>query len=281
MSTSPIRGVKVNYEGCDYEGWLTDSAKARHATAPDHLMGVPAAGTAVEVQLIQRAPFWVYGTVVGPTADGRVRVELSVATASPWFSPSEFHSVLVPLSVLRIADADRTRPSTTAEEAAMGVSAISVSGAGVGFVNGIYVRDGTYGGCPLFKNGRTWLLRYRLPSSNAHFWYLADKDRLDVHEGDYYRIRSAAHWPPMGIADRWRLACDGVAPVPTLEPMYDEAEPAIGVPIAAHATADTLTHEGIATVMGVAQGVAMNAHDDQVAIGVVVVNRVCLSELES
>ena len=86
-----------------------------------------------------------------------------------------------------------------------------------------------------------------------------------MNDGDYYRIRSEARWPPMDVTDQWTLARDGIHPVPKFEPMYDETEPAIGVPIEAHATADTLTQGGIATVMGIAQGVAMNAHDLPIA----------------
>ena len=95
-----------------------------------------------------------------------------------------------------------------------------------------------------------------------HFWYLADKDRLDVNDGDYYRIRSElaadGRHRPMDARTRRHPPSRSLS-------QYDETEPAIGVPIEAHATADTLTQGGIATVMGIAQGVAMNAHDLPIA----------------
>ena len=51
-----------------------------------------------------------------------------------------------------------------------------VDGAGSAEVDGLYVRDGEYGGAPLFKKGRLWLLRYRIPSSGNLWWYIADND---------------------------------------------------------------------------------------------------------
>ena len=93
------------------------------------------------------------------------------------------------------------------------VDAISVRGAGVSACNGEYVRDGDYAGAPCFKNGRWWILRYRMPSGRL-FWYIADKDRLTQDAGDLYRIRSASPLPP--CHQRWSCAADGEQPTPSL-----------------------------------------------------------------
>jgi len=102
-----------------------------------------------------------------------------------------------------------------------------VEGAGSAEVDGLYVRDGEYGGAPLFKKGRLWLLRYRVPSSGlgradgrtAHlWWYIADKDSLHADDGDLYmyRIRCAEPGdeglPPTRA--NWSLAKDGRSPAP-------------------------------------------------------------------
>ena len=71
-----------------------------------------------------------------------------------------------------------TRPTDTLPVA------VEVSGAGLELVCGTYARDGSYGGAPLFKKGQVWLLRYRMPASGHHFWYLADKDNLTTDDGD-------------------------------------------------------------------------------------------------
>ena len=80
-------------------------------------------------------------------------------------------------------------------------------------VDGLYVRDGEYDGVPLFKKGQLWLLRYRMRSSGDTWWYIADKDQLDVDDGDYYRVKDDGNEPPvLG----WTKAKDGVEPLPTL-----------------------------------------------------------------
>ena len=63
-------------------------------------------------------------------------------------------------------------------------------------------------------------------------WYIADKDQLNVNEGDLYRVstrvgddhdRYASAPPPTG----WSLALDGRHPLPTFEFHYTgEATPA-------------------------------------------------------
>ena len=76
-------------------------------------------------------------------------------------------------------------------------SDIMVEGAGVPDANGLYVRDGEYEGAPLFKKGQWWLLRYFLPRSGNHWWYIADKDQLSRDDGDLYRIKSEEQTPPL------------------------------------------------------------------------------------
>lgn len=93
-----------------------------------------------------------------------------------------------------------------------------ISGAAVAQANGVYARDGTYSGAPLFKNGQLWLLRYTLPSGDRH-WYIADKDQLDQDKGDLYRVKSPSGLPPQS---GWVVAQDGIAPAPTLQALADE-----------------------------------------------------------
>ena len=126
-----------------------------------------------------------------------------------------------------------------------------VEGAGSAEVDGLYVRDGEYGGAPLFKKGRLWLLRYRVPSSGlgradgrtAHlWWYIADKDSLHADDGDLYmyRIRCAEPGdeglPPTRA--NWSLAKDGRSPAPRVAAVESEPEPAgraaPRVPLPAH-----------------------------------------------
>eukprot|EP00308_Calcidiscus_leptoporus_P008945 CAMPEP_0119362928 /NCGR_PEP_ID=MMETSP1334-20130426/9810_1 /TAXON_ID=127549 /ORGANISM="Calcidiscus leptoporus, Strain RCC1130" /LENGTH=457 /DNA_ID=CAMNT_0007378199 /DNA_START=57 /DNA_END=1430 /DNA_ORIENTATION=- len=273
LEMRPTRGVKIHWAGysSDWDEWISNgSHSVRLATVSDDLGFVPLQGTRVEVQLIQNATFWAPGIVTGRAADGRVEVELSVNRNNQHYHPYDFHTVRVPLRLLRLTGA----ATATATERAGALSAVAVSGAGVDFVNGIYVRDGTYGGVPLFKNGQTWLLRYRL-QSGAHFWYLADKDRLDVDDGDYYRIRSEARLPPVGANDMWTLAKSGVSPTPSFELLYDQASPAIAVPVPVAVTTASeeppLARDGSgAPMMGVV-GVAMNVHDLPVVMGEVIV----------
>ena len=88
-----------------------------------------------------------------------------------------------------------------------------VFGAGSAEVNGLYVRDGEHGGSPLFKNDKWWLMHYTVPGGKR-FWYIADKDNVDVDAGDMYCVPSDAAEPPTHSA--WLKAPDGILPVPTL-----------------------------------------------------------------
>eukprot|EP00962_Isochrysis_galbana_P049514 scaffold20999_cov96-Isochrysis_galbana.AAC.1 len=102
-----------------------------------------------------------------------------------------------------------------------GAAGFLVQGAGSQEANGTYLREGQYGGAPLYKKGQWWLLRYSL-GSGARFWYIADKDRLNVDAGDLYRVRCDADQPPLG---GWDKACDGFFPPPTLSRLVEEVEP--------------------------------------------------------
>ena len=62
---------------------------------------------------------------------------------------------------------------------------------------------------------------------------MADKDQLERDDGDLYRIRSEAPYPPCGHAAEWRLAKDGVAPCPSFRAVY-------GAPPSSHAAASPL-----------------------------------------
>eukprot|EP00322_Chrysochromulina_rotalis_P027465 CAMPEP_0115851978 /NCGR_PEP_ID=MMETSP0287-20121206/12757_1 /TAXON_ID=412157 /ORGANISM="Chrysochromulina rotalis, Strain UIO044" /LENGTH=579 /DNA_ID=CAMNT_0003306021 /DNA_START=24 /DNA_END=1763 /DNA_ORIENTATION=+ len=102
-------------------------------------------------------------------------------------------------------------------------TAIVVSGAGLAFVNGRYVLDGSYSndrspGVVKYSHGNIWLLRYRLPNGRA-FWYLADCEQLSRNDGDYYRVASEAETPPCS-AD-WGLAQDGRSPAPRLRAEFE------------------------------------------------------------
>ena len=98
-----------------------------------------------------------------------------------------------------------------------GVAAYVVSSAGSSVVNGVYVRDGKHDGLPCFRNGQIWLVYY------DGSWYLADKDKLDESEGDYYSIQTDLLLPP---SFGWAAASDGVEPVPKIEPV-DEGPAAL------------------------------------------------------
>ena len=96
-----------------------------------------------------------------------------------------------------------------------------VSGAGFTPANGIYSREGEYGGTARYvhEKGQIWMIRYTLPSG-SQYWYLADKDNLDRDIGDYYRIKCAEGRPPLG---EWEKAESGVLPCPTIAGLIDHS----------------------------------------------------------
>ena len=89
-----------------------------------------------------------------------------------------------------------------------GIAGYTVAGAGTKHVDGTYLRDGTYKGAPVFKNGQVWLVRW-----SDDDWYLADKDKLDSAVGDFYSVEDDAMLPP---AHGWSVLNDGAEPAPTL-----------------------------------------------------------------
>merc|ERR1719473_2112573 len=52
-------------------------------------------------------------------------------------------------------------------------------------------------------------------------------DKLDVNDGDYYRVKSPASLPPLA---GWTLAKDGILPAPTLQPFPNRAAAPSSVP---------------------------------------------------
>jgi hypothetical protein len=134
-------------------------------------------------------------------------------------------ALLADIPVLMLVGAEqraKTVDTNTGGEAAPG---FLVQGAGSQEANGTYFRDGEYSGAPLYKKDPWWLLRYTLPSGNR-FWYIADKNRLDVDAGDLYRVRSDGDQPPLA---GWGTACAGCFPPPTLARLEEEEEREAGV----------------------------------------------------
>lgn len=114
------------------------------------------------------------------------------------------------------------RPDAAVGAARPSKHVLVASGAGLNAANGHYVEDGTYKGFPRYvhEQGQLWLIRYQL-KVNA-WWYIADKDNLDVNKGDLYRIQSAASEPPLDCL--WTVAHDGVAPGPILSELGKDGE---------------------------------------------------------
>eukprot|EP00951_Prasinocladus_malaysianus_P037323 scaffold400063_cov32-Prasinocladus_malaysianus.AAC.1 len=67
---------------------------------------------------------------------------------------------------------------------------LKVEGAGIEAANGIFEASGFYDGVPRFECGNTLIIRYGLPSGRR-YWYICDKNQLEVDDGDYYRIRES------------------------------------------------------------------------------------------
>lgn len=241
------REIKVSYAGysSEWDEWVSTEHKLRHRHEADEWEagGVPPLGTQVEATMTQAggAHFWIGGAVQGAAADGRALIELDVYNEGPLPEGSfaanpngrgPIHQILAPLHLVRLrADAPAgaapgvpalRRQSTPPMQTP---TIVFVKGAGYRVANGAYTRDGEYGGAPLFKNGQLWLLRYRMPRG-THYWYIADKDRLDVDAGDLYRVRSASLLPP---AAGWDLAVDGHAPAPLLAFAFGEVATAVPV----------------------------------------------------
>eukprot|EP00933_Yihiella_yeosuensis_P079418 TRINITY_DN919_c2_g1_i2.p1 TRINITY_DN919_c2_g1~~TRINITY_DN919_c2_g1_i2.p1 ORF type:complete len:242 (-),score=40.75 TRINITY_DN919_c2_g1_i2:487-1212(-) len=95
-----------------------------------------------------------------------------------------------------------------------GVSAYTVSNAGVSIVNGTYVRDGRHNGAPVFKKGQIWLIKW-----SETRWYFADKDKLELSDGDYYSCDDVDTYLPPCFG--WEEDTDGKDPTPTLEAILE------------------------------------------------------------
>ena len=123
------------------------------------------------------------------------------------------------------------------------------SGAGAAAANGLYKEEGLYKGVPKYvhENGQLWVLRYRL-RSGRYWWYIADKDQLDVDDGDLYRIQSAAELPPLFCP--WSKARDGILPGPVLtEVAADGSALELEAGVAARSVRDYNAMDAIASVL--------------------------------
>ena len=154
-------------------------------------------------------------------ADGAARASAPLTLRRPLYAYVGTRSAAAPPS--RSA-ATRTRRGSSATA---GPPAFVVSGAGCPQANGRYARDGEYEGAPKYahEDGQLWLLRYTV-RNGQQWWYIADKDRLDVDDGDLYRVKSDGDAPP--TAAPWQLAKDGVTPPPTLR--AERATGPVGAP---------------------------------------------------
>lgn len=95
-----------------------------------------------------------------------------------------------------------------------GVAAFIVSGAGSAVVNGVYVRDGIQESRPCFRNGQFWLCRY------GDKWFIADKDRLDEDDGDFYSCPvDDEEGLPEGHG--WECCVDGREPLPKIDSVLE------------------------------------------------------------
>ena len=102
----------------------------------------------------------------------------------------------------------------------------TISSAGCAEANGRYALQGTYQQAPrwVHQAGQLWLIRYRLPSG-TNWWYIADKDQLNVNDGDLYRVRAVPIDEFMPPSTGWSLAKDGRPPMPSFEFVYDRPAP--------------------------------------------------------
>ena len=139
-----------------------------------------------------------------------------------------------------------------------GPAAYAVQGAGTAAANGIYLRDGSHDGSPLYRHERGQLVLVRA-RTNQYVWMIADKDKLTEEEGDLYKTETTTEYPPTGDADFTVGGDDDVPgedeslqgrkPAPTLValaangvplqlewvPVAQQYAPTIGVPVTAAA----------------------------------------------
>ena len=100
--------------------------------------------------------------------------------------------------------------------------------AGDASADGAYVRCGSFAAAPLFKQldearpdgfGAHFLLAYQLPSGRRR-WYVAEKDTLDVDQGDKYYADSDADLPPTDPS-AWRVARSGAPGAPLTRAVFE------------------------------------------------------------
>jgi len=210
--------AKVRFEGTTdpkFDTWVP-KALVRRRCRPDNLAfnnARPPAGTLVEVQVPDRwgsdgiADRWSWWPGVvqvyshHPAVTGQVTVALDLSR------DCQQKQLVIPRKRMRIVLPAGKR--------------VRVEGAGVEAVNGIYEAVGFHDGVPMFVYRGVALLRCALPSG-SRFWYLCNKNQINVDDGDYYRIYSAEELPPMSSGNedpytvRWVVAKDGAEPVPTI-----------------------------------------------------------------
>eukprot|EP00658_Telonema_sp_P-2_P080971 TRINITY_DN8170_c0_g3_i8.p1 TRINITY_DN8170_c0_g3~~TRINITY_DN8170_c0_g3_i8.p1 ORF type:complete len:2166 (-),score=571.50 TRINITY_DN8170_c0_g3_i8:147-6644(-) len=115
-----------------------------------------------------------------------------------------------------------------------GQGSYMVSGAGAEQANGTYVRcdEGLMDGVAYYKNSANTLIMIRYAmKSGSKYWYITESTKIDLPEGDYYRIRSSAESPPFG-KNAWTTAgCpDGIEPAPLITQVaavIEEPEPPV------------------------------------------------------
>ena len=88
------------------------------------------------------------------------------------------------------------------------------SGAGAAAANGLYKEEGLYKGVPKYvhENGQLWVLRYRL-RSGRYWWYIADKDQLDVDDGSPERHGAVRAGPRVPRGTRIVCAASHIMPL--------------------------------------------------------------------
>ena len=100
--------------------------------------------------------------------------------------------------------------------------------AGDASADGAYVRCGSFAAAPLFKQldearpdgfGAHFLLAYQLPSGRRR-WYVAEKDTLDIDQGDKYYADSDADLPPTDPS-AWRVARSGAPGAPLTRAVFE------------------------------------------------------------
>ena len=119
-------------------------------------------------------------------------------------------------------------PAASGSSAARGTPpTIIVSGAGCAEANGRYACAGYVpAGAAVGAPGGA-ALADPVPAAvgDELMWYIADKDQLNVNDGDLYRVRAVPIDEFMPPSTGWSLAKDGRPPMPSFEFVYDRPAP--------------------------------------------------------